>query len=85
MQETEIVKEIRFKFNPSEEKEGWGEMIEEIIPEILDCVPRLYQPEFRLHDPHHNKHGNRPHKHDENHSHKGTSKPTAGNKQAMSN
>ena len=56
MTETEIVKEVRFKFSASKEKEAWGEIIEEIVPEILECVPRLWSPEVHFGDCHHSKH-----------------------------
>jgi hypothetical protein len=56
MTETEIVKEVRFKFAASEEKEAWGEIIEEIIPEILDCVPKVWCPEVHFGEHHHPKH-----------------------------
>ena len=48
MQEIEVVKEVRFKFKVLEERETWGEFIKELAPELLECVPNRYEPDFRI-------------------------------------
>jgi len=65
MTETEVIKEVRFKFSAKETKEAWGEIIEEILPDLVECVPRVYAPEVHLHD-----HNHPDHHHNHNHNHK---------------
>ena len=58
MQDVEFVKEVRFKYNASSEREVWGEFIKELAPELQECVPKVYTPEFCIDDCRH--HGTRP-------------------------
>ena len=41
----EFVKEVRFRYVKKEEREEWGEIIEE-IEELRECVPCKFEPEF---------------------------------------
>lgn len=46
MENIEFVKEVRFKYRATDEKEVWAEFIKELAPEMLECVPKRYAPEF---------------------------------------
>lgn len=48
MEEIEFVKEVRFKYRATEERQAWAEIIKELAPEMIDCVPKCYAPEFRI-------------------------------------
>lgn len=50
MRDVEFVKEVRFKYNASSEREVWGEFIKDLAPELIDCVPRVYKPDFCIDD-----------------------------------
>jgi hypothetical protein len=46
MQDIEFKKTITFKYRMSEEKEAWGEIIESLVPELLEHVPCVYKPDW---------------------------------------
>lgn len=49
MREIEFVKEVRFKYVATEERERWGEFIKG-IKELEDCVPCHYEPDWCIDD-----------------------------------
>jgi hypothetical protein len=68
MANTRIVKQVHFGFHPSQGKESWGDDIHDVVPEVMEHVPRVYEPEVGLHDDpnpteHHSRHGHGHHKH----------------------
>lgn len=46
MENIEFVKEVRFKYSATDEREVWGEFIKDLAPELVECVPKIYTPEF---------------------------------------
>jgi hypothetical protein len=50
MNEIEFVKEVRFKYKQTEEREVWGEFIKELGPELLEFCPKVYQADFCVDD-----------------------------------
>jgi hypothetical protein len=50
MEDIEFTKEVRFRYRKTEEKHIWGEFIKELAPELLECVPTVYSPEFCIDD-----------------------------------
>lgn len=60
MESTDFVKVIHFNYSASEERELWGGIIKELLPELLESVPKVYEPVFHVdghsHDRHHCHH-----------------------------
>jgi len=46
MENIDVVKEVRFKYCATDEREVWGEFIKDLAPELVECVPKVYTPEF---------------------------------------
>ena len=72
MENARIVKQVHFGFHPSTQKEAWGEDIHDVVPEVMEHVPSVYEPNVALeeapngenmtkHPSHHG--GHRHHKH----------------------
>jgi hypothetical protein len=43
-----IVKHVNFGFHPSTEKEPWGDDLQHVVPEVMEHVPRVYEPKVGL-------------------------------------
>ena len=68
MANARIVKHLNFGFHPSHEKEPWGDDIHDVVPEIMEHVPRVYEPQVGLEEhpnstKHQSHHGHGHHKH----------------------
>jgi len=50
MQDIEFKKMIVFKYHQCEERESFSEFMAEILPELKECVPRIYKPDFSFKD-----------------------------------
>lgn len=48
MANARIVKHVNFGFHPSTEKESWGDDIHDVVPEVMEHVPRVYEPHVSL-------------------------------------
>ena len=48
MANARMVKQVNFGFHPSNEKEPWGDDIHDVVPEVMEYVPRVYEPEVGL-------------------------------------
>jgi len=46
MQNIEFVKEVRFKYSATDEREEWGEFIKDLAQEMVEYVPKIYHPQF---------------------------------------
>jgi hypothetical protein len=55
MEDIEFTKEVRFRYRKTEEKHIWGEFIKELAPELLECVPTVYSPDFCVDDSRHGR------------------------------
>ena len=58
MEETRFMRQVHFEFAPSAQHEPWSEGVEEIIPDLKDHVPKVYNPKISLDEPQHQNHTN---------------------------
>ena len=58
MEETRLMRQVHFEFAPSAQHEPWSEGVDEIVPELKDHVPKIYNPKLRLEEPQQQNHNN---------------------------
>ena len=78
LQNSKVVKQVHFGFHPSAEKEPWGEDIHDVVPEVMEHVPRVYEPDVSLEDhPDHPSGGGHHTRHHSHHHGKHVADPAA--------